>query len=226
MCWTLLGPARRRNAGRARHGAAGLTVAVTIVVALAASGCANTAPAPADAAYGVHIEHQHAPGAARQADHGHAQLRLADRHRRGPHHGCPGSRSTASPPPWATCGGTVRSPSRGIDIGAGSATLHVLTSYGVGTGHRAAHQRRRHGRSVRGDRCSRRRSRQWSDIDAELTKSGARYSYQVSKVVPEGPAGKCVGDGGHATPICRCRWRRSSNSMCCLRLRMRSRPGR
>ena len=54
MCWTL--PARRNNTRLARYRAAGgLTVTAALVVALA-SGCANTMPAPADAAYGVHID--------------------------------------------------------------------------------------------------------------------------------------------------------------------------
>ena len=74
---------------------------------------------------------QHTPGPARQADHGHAQLRLADRHRRCPHAWRPRIRSTASPRRWAICGWTVRSLSRASTSARASATLHVLTSYGV-----------------------------------------------------------------------------------------------
>ena len=40
-----------------------------------------------------------------------------------------------------------------------------------------------------------------ADIDAELTKSGARYSYQVSKVSPGVPAGKCVVVAGTNTDL-------------------------
>ena len=43
--------------------------------------------------------------------------------------------------------------------------------------------------------------KKWADIDAALTKSGARYSYQVSKVVPDGAAGKCVSIAGTNTDL-------------------------
>ena len=84
----------------------------------------------------------------------------------------------------------------GIDIGAGQATLHVLTSYGV-----AQDIQLRTNTDGLVDRfevsLQRPVIKSWHDIDAELTKSGARYSYQVSKVIPEGPAGKCVNGRGH-----------------------------
>ena len=56
----------------------------------------------------------------------------------------------------------------GINIGAGSATLHVLTSYGAAAGHRVAHQRRR---LVDRFEVSMQPPviKKWSDIDAELT---------------------------------------------------------
>jgi beta-lactamase class A len=69
----------------------------------------------------------------------------------------------------------------GVDIGAGQATLHVLTSYGV-----AQDIQLRTNAEGLVDRFQVTLQppsiKSWSDIDAELTKSGARYSYQVSKV--------------------------------------------
>ena len=198
MCWTLLGPARRRNAGRARHGAAGLTVAVTIVVALA-SGCANTGPAPADAAYGVHIGTNTPQGlrAKQTMDMLNSDWPI----------GTVGVRTMAAPEMvngvtsamgnlWGDRPLTVS----GISIGAGSATLHVLTSYGA-----AQDIELRTNDAGMVDRFEVTLQppviKKWSDIDAELTKSGARYSYQVSKVVPEGPAGKCSVVAGSNTDL-------------------------
>ena len=69
----------------------------------------------------------------------------------------------------------------GLDIGAGQATLHVLTSYGV-----AQDIELRTNDAGLVDRFDVTLQppviKKWADIDAELTKSGARYSYQVSKV--------------------------------------------
>jgi beta-lactamase class A len=74
----------------------------------------------------------------------------------------------------------------GIDIGAGSATLHVLTSYGV-----AQDIQLRTNDDGLVDRFDVSLQplviKSWQDVDTELTKSGARYSYQVSKV----DDGKC-----------------------------------
>ncbi len=69
----------------------------------------------------------------------------------------------------------------GIDVGAGQATLHVLTSYGV-----AQDIELRTNDEGLVDRFEVSLQppviKTWSDIDAELTKSGARYSYQVAKL--------------------------------------------
>ena len=69
----------------------------------------------------------------------------------------------------------------GIDIGAGQATLHVLTSYNV-----AQNIELRTNDAGLVDRFNVTLQppviKKWADIDAELTKSGARYSYQVSRV--------------------------------------------
>ena len=79
----------------------------------------------------------------------------------------------------------------GIEIGAGQATLHTLTSYGA-----AQDIELRTNADGFVDRFAVKlqppKINDWRDIDAVLTKSGARYSYQVSKVVQDGPAAKCV----------------------------------
>ena len=79
----------------------------------------------------------------------------------------------------------------GIDVGAGEATLHVLNSYGVA---QDIELRTDDGGLV--DRFEVTLQppaiHRWADIDAELTKSGARYSYQASKVTD----GKCTAIAG------------------------------
>ena len=75
----------------------------------------------------------------------------------------------------------------GTEISARQATLHVLTSYGVAQDielrTNEAGQVDRLEVSLRPPTI-----KTWADIDAEVTKSGARYSYQVSKVSD----GKCA----------------------------------
>jgi beta-lactamase class A len=73
-----------------------------------------------------------------------------------------------------------------VDVGAGQATLHVLTSYNV-----AQNIELRTNDVGLVDRFAVTLQppviTKWADIDAELTKSGAVYSYQVSRVTD----GKC-----------------------------------
>jgi beta-lactamase class A len=77
----------------------------------------------------------------------------------------------------------------GVDIGAGTATLHMLTSFGAGQDI---------GLHVDSDGMVDRLDVElkkpsitsWADVDTELTKSGGRYSYQVARV-----------DGGRCEPI-------------------------
>ncbi len=75
----------------------------------------------------------------------------------------------------------------GVEIGATGATLHVLTSYGVAQ----VIEMRTNAKGFV-DRFDVTLApptiNTWSDIDRELTKSGARYSYQASKVTD----GKCT----------------------------------
>jgi beta-lactamase class A len=83
-----------------------------------------------------------------------------------------------------------------LDIGAGLATLHVLTSYNV-----AQNIDLRTNDAGLIDRFAVTLQplviNKWADIDAELTKSGARYSYQVSRV----NNGKCERVAGTNTDL-------------------------
>jgi len=176
----LRGLAPTRSAGRARHRAAGLTVAVTLVVALAC-GCANTGSAPvADAAYGVHIDTNTPQGlrAKQTMDMLNSDWPI----------GPVGVRTLAAPEMVDEVGTKLDSiwwdrPFRvtSLEIGAGQATLHVLTSYNV-----AQNIELRTNDAGLVDRFDVTLQppviNKWADIDAELTKSGARYSYQLSRV--------------------------------------------
>lgn len=175
MSWTLR--ARRRSAHPATH----LLVAVAAVVALA-SGCTKSAtPVPAaDATYGVPIEINTPQGlrAKQTLDMLNSEWPI----------GTVGVRTLAAPEQvngvtsamgnlWLDRPITVA----GIDIGAGEATLHVLTSYGV-----AQDIELRTNAEGLVDRFEVRLQepaiKTWHDIETELAKTGARYSYQVSRV--------------------------------------------
>ena len=159
--------------------------AIALVVALAC-GCANPGPAaPADAAYGVPIAINTPQGlrAKQTMDMLNSDWPI----------GTVGVRTMAAPemvnPVTSAMGNlwwdrpiTVS----GISIGAGSATLHVLTSYGAA---QDIELRTNDAGMVDRFEVSMQTPviKKWSDIDTELTASGARYSYQVSKV----SAGKC-----------------------------------
>lgn len=84
----------------------------------------------------------------------------------------------------------------GIDVGAGQATLHVLTSYGA-----AQDIELRTNDAGLVDRfevsLQPPKIEAWQDVDAVLAKSGARYSYQVSKV----DNGKCSKIAGTNTEL-------------------------
>jgi beta-lactamase class A len=169
-----------------RRGATALWLAATLVVALA-SGCANTGPVvPAEAAYGARIETNTPPGlrAKQTVDMLNSDWPI----------GPVGVKTLAAAPQvddvafmmdrmWWDRPFTVS----GIDYGAGQATLHLLTSYGVG---QDIELRTNDAGLV--DRfevtLQKPEIKQWSDIDAAVTKSGARYSYQASKVSD----GKCA----------------------------------
>jgi len=74
----------------------------------------------------------------------------------------------------------------GLDVGAGHSTLHVLTSYQVG---QTIELRTNDEGLVDRFKVSLVEPviKSWKDIDAEISKTGAKYSYQVSKV----DDGKC-----------------------------------
>ncbi|AEV72801.1 beta-lactamase class A [Mycolicibacterium rhodesiae NBB3] len=173
-----------------------MPVAVAVVVALA-SGCTNTtAPAPAaNASYGVPIEVNTPQGlrAKQTIDMLNSEWPI----------GTVGVRTLAAPDQvngvtsamgnlWLDRPITVE----GIDIGAGQATLHVLTSYGV-----AQDISLRTNDEGLVDRfevsLKEPEIKTWGDIDTELSKTGARYSYQVSKV----DDGKCSKVAGANTDL-------------------------
>jgi beta-lactamase class A len=194
LSWTLR--AKRRSARRAT----GLPLAVAVVVALAC-GCTNSAaPAPAaDATYGVPIEVNTPPGlrAKQTIDMLNSEWPI----------GTVGVRTLAAPQQvdgvtsamgnlWLDRPITVA----GVDIGAGQATLHVLTSYGVAQD--IALRTNAEGLVDRFEVSLQQPAiESWRDIDTELSKTGARYSYQVSKVIPDGLAGKCVPIAGANTDL-------------------------
>jgi beta-lactamase class A len=189
LFWTLLAPASK--AGRSARTAATLSVAVAVVVALA-SGCTTTAtPAPvADVTYGVPIEINTPQGlrAKQTIDMINSEWPI----------GTVGVRTMAAPQQvdavtsamgnlWLDRPITVT----GIDIGAGQATLHTLTPYGA-----AQDIELRTNADGFVDRFAVKlkppKITDWRDIEAVLAKTGARYSYQVSKVND----GKCEAIAG------------------------------
>jgi beta-lactamase class A len=168
---------------------------VALVVALAC-GCANTGPVPAaDAAYGIHIDTNTPQGlrAKQTMDMVNSEWPI----------GTVGVRTMAVPqqvnPITAAMGNLWwdRPVSvSGLDIGAGVATLHVLTPYGA-----AQDIELRTNDAGLVDRFAVTLQppviKKWADIDTVLTKSGARYSYQVSKVTD----GKCSTVAGTNTDL-------------------------
>jgi beta-lactamase class A len=190
LSWTL------RAARRSGRRATGLSVAAALVVALA--GCTNSAPAPVDAtnaAYGAPIEINTPQGlrAKQTLDMLNSEWPI----------GTVGVRTMAAPQQvnfitaamgnlWWDRPITVTD----IEIGAGHATLHVLTSYGVAQDIQL--RTNADGLVDRFDVSMRTPViKTWHDIDSELTKSGARYSYQVSKVND----GKCSTVAGTNTEL-------------------------
>jgi beta-lactamase class A len=162
-----------------------MAVAVTIIVALAC-GCTDTGPAaPAEAAQSVDIDINTPQGlrAKQMMDMLNSDWPI----------GPVGVRTLASPAKVDDVGTKMDKiwwdrpfTLTGVDIGAGQATLHVLTSYGV-----AQDIELRTDDAGLVDRMDVSLVppviENWADIDTELTRSGARYSYQFSKVTD----GKC-----------------------------------
>ncbi|TQR87317.1 serine hydrolase [Mycobacterium hodleri] len=160
-------------------------------MAALACGCSHTGPAgPAEAAYGAHIETNTPPGlrAKQTVDMLNSDWPI----------GVPGVSTLAAAPQvddiafvmdkmWWDRPFTVS----GIDYGAGQATLHLLTSYGVG---QDIELRTNDAGMVDRFKVTLQKATitQWADVDAQLTKSGAHYSYQVSKIT-DGTCTKVAG---------------------------------
>ncbi|MEV3902995.1 serine hydrolase [Mycobacterium sp. NPDC050551] len=177
--------ATRADARRAGRRATGLLTAAALVVTIA-SGCGDAGTAPADAAYGAHIGTTTPQGLrARQTmDMVNSDWPIGDVNVRTM--AVPGQVDhiiDAMGNLWWDRPITVT----GVDIGAGTATLHVKTSYGVA---QDIVLRTDDAGLVDQFDVSLQPTviRNWADIDRELSASGARYSYQVSRVVP-GDAG-------------------------------------
>ncbi len=172
-----------------------MTVAVTLVAALAC-GCADAGPAgPAGAAQSIHIDTNTPQGLrARQImDMLNSDWPI------GPN----GIRTLAAPKIMDDVGTTMDKiwwdrpfTLTDLDIGAGHATLHTLTSYALP---QTIELRTDEAGLVDRFKVSLVEPviKAWKDIDAEISKTGARYSYQVSRV--EG--GKCSKVAGTNTDL-------------------------
>ena len=157
-----------------------MTVAATMVAALAC-GCADAGPAgPAGAAQSVHIDTNTPQGLrARQImDMLNSDWPIGPR----------GIQTLAAPKIMDDVGVTMDKiwwdrpfTLTDVEVGAGHATLHLLTSYQVA---QTIELRTNDAGLV--DRFDVSLVppviKSWKDIDAEISKTGAKYSYQVSKV--------------------------------------------
>nr|WP_234897261.1 serine hydrolase [Mycolicibacterium vanbaalenii] len=166
-----------------------MTVALLLVAALAC-GCATSRPAPLDAAYGVPIQINTPQGlrAKQTMDMLNSDWPIGEN----------GVRTLAAPEAVEHVGVTLDRiwwdrpfTVTNVDIGAGSATLNVLTSYGVAQTIELhtddAGMVDRFWVSLDPPVID-----EWTDIDDELTKSDARYSYQIAKVT-DGRCDKVAG---------------------------------
>jgi beta-lactamase class A len=162
-----------------------MSVVVTVVVALAC-GCADAGPAgPAGAAQSIHID--------TNTPQGLRAKQIMDMLNSDWPIGPNGIRTLAAPEIMDDVGVTMDKiwwdrpfTLTGLEVGAGHATLHVLTSYHIS---QTIELRTNDAGLV--DRFDVSLVppviKSWKDIDAEISKTGARYSYQVSKV----DDGKC-----------------------------------
>ncbi len=192
-------PASRRWRGwQGRRRATELSVAVALVVALI-SGCSSSRPAPADASYGMPIEINTPQGlrAKQTMDMLNSDWPIG-----------PIGVSTLAAPDmvdevatkldaiWWDRPFTVTA----VDIGAGQATLDVVNSYGVDQ-----ELQLRTDDAGMVDRFHIELQpppiAKWADIDEEIHQSGARYSYQVSKVVAAGTNSSCQVIAGANTEL-------------------------
>lgn len=177
---------------------AGLTTAVALVVS-SVSGCGDQSTEPADAAYGAHIGTTTPQGlrAKQTMDMVNSDWPIGDVN----------VRTMAVEDQvddiidamgnlWWDRPITVT----GVDIRAGTATLHVETPYGAEQD--IDLRTDDNGLVDRFDVTLRPPViENWADIDAVLGSSGARYSYQVSRVTQGGPIGKCQKVSGTNTEM-------------------------
>jgi len=162
-----------------RHRAIGIAAILSLVVALACS-CGHPGPPPAEAAHGARIDTNTPQGvrAKQTVDMLNSDWPI----------GTVGVRTLAVPEKVDDVAAAMDRlwwdrpiAVTGIDMGASQATLHVRTSYGA-----AQDIELRTNDLGLVDRFEVTLQpppiKNWADVDTELTKSGARYSYQASKV--------------------------------------------
>ncbi len=196
MFWTLREPTPAPDASRVRRWAtATVSVAATLLLALAC-GCADAGPTgPAGAAQSIHID--------TNTPQGLRAKQIMDMLNSDWPIGPNGIRTLAAPEIMDDVGVTMDKiwwdrpfTLTDVEIGAGHATLHVLTSYQVP---QTIELRTNDAGLV--DRFDVALQppviRSWKDIDTEIAKTGARYSYQVSKV----NNGNCVLVAGTNTDL-------------------------
>ena len=180
LCWTLPGPAPRRSARQVRRTAVATRHRHRIRRS-PGNQLRTCTRAAGQRRRGCPHRPQHPHRGAGQAGHGHAELGLADRTRRRQDPGRPGHGGPGRAQRWTRCGGTGRTPWPGRTSAPMSATLHLLTSYGA-----------RQDIDLRiGDdtfvsrfvvTTEKPKIDSWQDVDTALSRTGARYSWQVSKV--------------------------------------------
>lgn len=185
-------PTPRRERAGARRRTTTLAVALLSVLALAC-GCSGTRPAPAEGAYGAPIQINTPQGlrAKQIMDMLNSDWPIGE----------VGIRTMAAPDAVEQVGVTMDRmwwdrpfTVTNVDIGAGHASMDVQNSYGV---EQTIALRTDEAGLV--DRFTvdivAPEIDTWSDIDAQLTSAGARYSYQVAKVED----GRCVKVAGSNT---------------------------
>lgn len=192
MCWTLRGPAPRPDgAGAARRFAALLGTLALATVSL--GGCTPAGTPPANAGDAV-IKTNTPPGVRAK--------QLMDMLNSDWPIGPVGVKTLAVPSQVDDIGTTMDMmwwdrpyTLAGVDIGAGAATLHVVTSYGA----RQDIELRTDDTTTLVDRMTVTNQplalHSWADVDAVLAKTGARFAYQLSKV----DNGRCVKVAGTNT---------------------------
>jgi beta-lactamase class A len=180
LCWTLQGPAPRPDGGGARRIAALICTAALVTVTV--NGCAPSGTPSANAGDSVAAISTNTPPGLRAKQ-------VMDMLNSDWPIGPVGVATLAVPSQVDEVGATLEMmwldrpyTVAGVDIGAGQSTLHLLTSYGA-----------RQDIQIRTDEASTLVERfavsnqtpeltNWAEVDAALSKTGARYSYRLSKV--------------------------------------------